>query len=884
MRTLRRLIRGLLLLVVAVVVVALVGVVGLLAAITGRALPQTTGTLRVPGLEAPVSVHRDAAGIAQIVADSPHDLFLAQGYVHAQDRFWQMEVWRHIGAGRLSELFGESTLDRDRYIRVLGWRTAAQRDLDALSEEARVAMDAYAAGVNAWIDANRDRQGLANLVTGLRTGRGSGLGGYVPEPWTPLDSATWQKVQAFNLGGNYDSEIFRMLADAHLGDPALTDELLPHGGPTSPVITPSELLGEGGGDTAVAAAATGAGGAAVGSRGELGVGGETAAAGWASLAAMRGSILELAGLDGSGALSNAHAIGSNNWVIAPGRSATGHALLANDPHLGLAMPSVWYMNGLRCRTVSAACPYDVVGVSFPGAPGVILGHNGRIAWGATNVNPDVQDLYVETVDPANPANYLFDGASLPFETRPETIQVAGGDPVTLTVRSTVHGPILNDVDDRLKADGTPLLALRWTAIAEVDGTFDAILRVNTVGSFAEFRAAFETYGAPSQNFVYADVDGHIGYVLPGLIPIRPAGDRGDRPVDGASGDHEWQGYVPSDELPWQLDPLPGAIVTANNAPVDADYPYLIGREFDQGDRAQRILDLLDALDDDGITEPELRAIQADTYLLRADAIVPRLARLAERGMAPATVDGAALLERILAWDRRCGIDSRGCAAYVPFELTLERAILEDDLGPLTRDYAGSGESHALLVRLLDDPAARWWQDDSQPGDEAPADVVARTLDETAAALREAFGSPDRWTWGRLHTGTFREQTLGSSGIGPLEWYFGHGPFPVPGAAGAVNNNYYGTWRAFADPYDPDFEPVGLDRAFSVTNGPSYRLTIDMGDLDGARIIQTTGQSGNPFDRHHGDLVGPWARDETIPLPFTLSRVVDEAAATLTLVP
>lgn len=881
MRRVRSLAKGLVATVVVIVVAALIGIVGLLAAITGRALPQVTGTLGVPGLEAPVTVHRDRSGIAQIVADTPHDLFMAQGYVHAQDRFWQMEFWRHISSGRLSELFGESQLDADRLIRTLDWRGAAQRDLDAMSDAARLALASYAEGVNAWLDANRDRASLALIVAGLQSGLGSGLDGYAPEPWTPLDSAAWQKVQSFNLGGNYDVEIFRMLADAHLGDPALTDELLPPGSPTSPVITPSGLPGSGGAgalivsETTTASPATGepSGGAIkTADRPDL-------AAGWSAVAHLRGQVLETAGLDGGGGLSNADGIGSNNWVVAPSRSASGQALLANDPHLGLAMPSVWYMNGLRCRTVSASCPYDVVGVSFPGAPGVILGHNARVAWGATNVRPDVQDLFIETVDPADTANYLFEGRSIPFDFRTETIKVSGGDPVEIEVRSTRHGPILNDVDERL-ADA-PLLALRWTATAEADGTVDAILALNTAGSFKEFRAAFEPYGSPSQHFVYADVDGHIGYVLPGLIPIRPDGDRGGRPVDGASGEHEWAGYIPFDDLPWQLDPEPGAIVTANNAAVDGDYPFFMGQDWDVGDRAQRILDLLDALDEDGLTTDEFRTIQADTYLLRADRVVPRLELMEPE---PGTADGRELLERIRSWDRRCDIDSRGCAAYISFEFTLLRAMFDDDLGPLAKDYVGGGGSQLALVRLLDDAGSRWWQDARTSGPDRPEDVIARALDDAAAQLREAFGDPDRWTWGRLHRGTFREQTLGSSGIGPLEWYFNQGPFPVPGAAGAVNNTYYRTWRAFADPYDPEFAPIGIEGLFAVSNGPSYRLTIDMGDLDGARIVQTTGQSGNPFDRHYGDLVDLWARNETVPLPFSRDALTRSTAAMLTLVP
>jgi penicillin amidase len=319
----------------------------------------------------------------------------------------------------------------------------------------------------------------------------------------------------------------------------------------------------------------------VASRGTGSAADATRPAAFARLAALGDRVATLAGFDGGGGGLGHPGLGSNNWVVGPGKSATGRALLANDPHLGVQLPSIWFMNGLHCRPVSAACPYDVAGVSFPSAPGIILGHNGRIAWGATNTGPDVQDLFVETVDPANPASYLHRGESVPFETREETIRVAGADPVTITVRSTVHGPVLNDVVPEL-ADARELYAFRWTALAETDGLLGAFLAVNVAGSFEEFRAAFRDYGAPAQNFVYADVDGNIGLVIPGRIPVRPAGGDGTRPVEGAAGEHDWEGYVPYEEMPALYNPPAGIIVTANNRPVDDAYPYHLGTEFDAG--------------------------------------------------------------------------------------------------------------------------------------------------------------------------------------------------------------------------------------------------------------------------------------------------------------
>jgi penicillin amidase len=878
-------------LLLVVVLGAAVG--GLVAVTTLRSLPQTTGNLAVSGLDNPVRISRDASGIAWIEAETPHDLFLAQGYVHAQERMWQMEVWRHISAGRLSELFGKSTLDEDRFIRTLGWRQAAARDLAALSPDAHAAVDAYAEGVNAWLGDHKGALGLPFVVTGLKAGIG-GIGGYEPEPWTALDTMAWQKVQAWQLGGNFDTEVFRMLADARLSDPARTDELFPAYGADMPVITPSGLKGSGGaGATAsnggpVTASSTG-GASITASNGAASTDalpvpdpspvGDPAA--WRDVAAIGGRILQLAGLDGGDGIAGDHQVGSNDWVVGPSKSATKSALLANDPHLGIGMPSVWFMNGLRCRSVSPACPFDVVGVSFPGVPGVVLGHNARIAWGATNVDPDVEDLFTIDGDPANPTAYLHAGVSVPFTIRHETIKVAGGDPVTLDVRETLDGPIMNGVDDRLK--NAPLVALRWTGTDAVDGTFNSVYRLNIAANFKQFHAAFEGYGAPSQNFVYADVDGHIGYVLPGRIPIRAdPKDDGARVRSGSDGKHDWTGTIPFKDLPWQLDPPSGMIVTANNAAVDAKYPYFIASEWDPGFRAKRIAELLaTAAKSGGVSIGDLRKIQFDAKVTRADVVVPFVA-----AVRPKTTDGALLSQRILGWqDHACPTDSIGCAAYLAFEYRLLRGLFDDELGPLAREYVGGGASWTAMIALLSQPDSPWW-DDTTTADrhETRDEIIAAALDEAASELRAAYGDPAKWTWGTLHTAKFSEATHGISGIAPLEWYLDKGPYPAPGAAGAINNTYYRPSRAYADPNDPTYVPVGIAGVFDVTNLPSYRLAIDLADLDGARIVQTTGQSGNPFDAHYGDLIDDWLRGDSVPLPFTPAAVNDAAIQKLELAP
>jgi penicillin amidase len=887
---------GLLIVVVVVAVVATAAVGGLLGWISARSQPQAAGTLRVPGLAASVEVIRDETGIAQVYADTADDLFFAQGFVHASERMWQMEVFRHIGAGRLSELFGASEVDTDRFIRTLGWRRAAARDLAALDPTTVRALQRYADGVNAWLEQSRGRRGLAFVVAGLQSGLGGGLDGYEPEPWTPLDSVTFGKLQAWALGGNYDAELFRLLADDWLGSAALTDLLVPAYPATAPTIThDADLLrapagaaradvpGAGApaalpGATAARSTGTGSDGtsAAVGSA----VGGRLAA-GITRLVEIGDGIGELAGFDAGGAGLGHPGVGSNNWVVAPAKSATGQALLANDPHLGVQVPSIWYMNGLHCRTVSAACPYDVAGVSFPSAPGVILGHNARIAWGATNTGPDVQDLFAEKVDPADVGHYLYKGQSVPFETRQETIKVAGADPVTITVRETIHGPILNDVVKDL-ADAPALYAFHWTALAETDGLMASFLRLDAASSFAEFRDALRGYVAPAQNFVYADVDGNIGLQVPGLVPIRPAGDDGTRPVDGSTGTHDWTGYVPFDDLPALSNPPDGLIVTANNKPVDDAYPYHLGTEWDSGWRATRIRQLLDeAAAAGGVTQADLTRIQDDTRLLRADDLVP--AFLAAR---PTTPDGREAQRLIRSWDRRCDLDSRGCSTYEVTEWQLLRALFDPWLGTLVRVYVGSEPSRLAVRAAVADASFPFWDDPHTPAVETRDERLAAALDDAGAALRAAVGDPSRWAWARVHTTTFREQTLGTSGIGPLEWYFNAGPFSVPGTDDAVNNGNTNLSAWYPDPETPAATPGTLRDAFTMTNHPSYRLTIEMAPdrLDAATIMISTGQGGNPGGRHYSDLVDDWIAGRTAPLPFSREAVEARAATRLVLQP
>ena len=894
-----RVLAGVIAALLVVVLVAVALGVGVVAWTTSRGFASTSGTVSLPGLSAPVTVTRDVNGLARIVADTPADLFRAQGHLHASERMWQMEVWRHISAGRLAELFGADQVDTDRFVRTLGWRQAAQRDLDAASADSKAALQAYADGVNAYLEARKGRLGLSFVVVGALGGNGSGLDGYVPEPWTPLDSVAWSKVQAWSLGGDYEAELFRALAVKAGLDPSVLPTLFPPYPSGAPVIVPTGAPGSGGAGAATSTpTSTGAvasvpapiaGTIAAGTRAAPAstsaadtAAAETAAAeaeAWLRVASIGRSIPAIAGIGPERQLAGTSGIGSNEWVVGPSKSATGHALLANDPHLGQSAPSIWYVNALRCRTVTPACPYDVSGVSFPGVPGVIIGHNARIAWGLTNVNPDVQDLFRETVDPTDPSKYLTPDGSAPFTTRTETIAVAGGDPITLTVRETRHGPVLNDVVDELKSS-PDLYALRWTATDRPDGALDTFLAVDRAAGWDDFRAALRSYGAPSQNFIYADVDGHIGYQMPGWIPVRVSLDPDGLPADGATGAGDWTGSVPFDDLPRLFDPPEGVIVTANNAVVDDSYPYYLGRSWDPGWRASRILGLLGtAATREGVTTAEVAAIQNDVFLTRAQEVIGWLP-----AARPATDDGHTILLRIAAFDGRCTPDSLGCAAYETFEYALLRYVFDDELGSLARDYVGTNASRNALRQLLakpDDPL--WDRRDTAPREDRDA-MLGMALDQAGRLLRAELGASQRWSWGRLHAISWDEQTLGSSGTPGLGWYFDVGPHAAPGTADAVNNTAYAMRAGYPDPSEPGSVGGGLVDVFRTTYAPSVRVIVDLGELDRTQIIHAPGQSGNPFSRHYSDLVDDWLAGRYVPLPFS-DRAADAAATErLTLTP
>jgi penicillin amidase len=526
------------------------------------------------------------------------------------------------------------------------------------------------------------------------------------------------------------------------------------------------------------------------------------------------------------------------------------------------MPSIWYEIGLHCDPVSPECPYNVVGASFASAPGVIIGHNDDIAWGVTNLGPDVQDLFIERLNPENPNQYEFEGEWREVEIIREEIQVAGEDePVVALVRRTHHGPIINDVAGGTEDDwsyGWQPLALSWTAL-EPGSVLSSVLMINKAQDWQSFREALRYWDVPSQNFVYADVEGNIGYQAPGRIPVRASGD-GAMPVPGWSGEYEWIDTIPFDELPNAFNPPEGYIVTANNAVVSPDYPYFLSRDWAPGYRAQRIKDLIEA--DDSLSLAEIQNIQFDPSPLYAQDILPYYEELN-----PSQPDVVQALNLLLGWDGRAVRDSSGAALFEMLRGKLVDAVFADELGEQLLDKL-RGDLSTSLVGLLPNSEARWFDDVKTEAVEARDEILLRALEMSVQKLNERLGAgPENWRWGDLHTATFVNQPLGQSGIAPVEALFNRGPVEVDGAIATINNTAY-----------------SMSNPFGVVTVPSYRQIIDLDDLGKSISMHTTGQSGHPFHAHYDDMIDPWRNGGYHPMLWNRQLIETVAESRLTLRP
>jgi penicillin G amidase len=812
------------------VILKAIAVIALLVAIAAaggyhylrRSLPQMDGTTRVAGLSAPIEIIRDADAIPHIIASTKLDGLFGLGYAHAQDRLWQMEFQRRIGHGRLSEVLGAATLPQDRFLRTVGFGRAARAAWDSMPAWAREQVNAYVAGVNAFISSHHGAQ-LPPEFTLLR---------FEPEPWSGVDVVVWVKMMAWDLSGNYSFELLRRDLMQSVGEARMAQLMPPYAADgLSIVSTPGAAE-----DTNNASTKSTA-------RGKVPVqtGGHEPMESWARSLAASFSGGNPAVRDFLAGSAAGEGLGSNNWVVDGTLTASGKPLLANDPHLGTRLPSTWYL-----AHVSAG-DFDVIGGTFPGTPAVALGRNRFIAWGATNVAADVEDLFRERLDSSG-THAEYRGIQEPITLIPETIVVKGGAPVQLSVRVTRHGPLVSDAINANNAESKtspkpqPLepLAFRWTALDPDDSTLTSFLKVNEAHSWAEFTDALKGYVVPSQNFVYADVEGHIGYYAPGRIPLRASGD-GSHPADGWSGEAEWTGWVRFEDLPHLFDPPEHVIVTANHRPEPPSYRYNLGVDWTEPYRAHRIHDLLAS------GTPELPArrrfsaddfarIQADTLSLHAQTLLPLLLSHT-RSIDP--VDRPAV-DRLRQWNFDATGDSVAAALFQAWFLRLTPVLVGDTLEPAASElYQGKFSFVSrFLVDTLSGPRENPWCDDVKTATrETCDDAVATALHQGVEDLQRRLGGDmARWRWDAIHIAMFPHALDSVAALRP--WF-------------SRTMGIGGDWSTV------NVGVSAADHPYEVHTVPGYREIIDLSPANDSRFLDAVGESGHFLSPHYADFMNDW---------------------------
>jgi len=780
---------------------ALLAAVGLGAAalayrlLRGRPL-QPRRQVRLLGLREQVEVLRDCWGVPHIYASNRWDLFFALGYLQAQDRLWQMDFYRRLATGTLAEVMGEAALEFDRLTRRVGLGRVARRDVDRLQPEVREALEAFAAGANAWIAA-----GTPPLECMLLR--------YRPQPWQVADSIAVGRFIAWTLSGNWDREVLRAWLLERFG-PEVLAELEPQYPRGGPLVLPPGAPAQGGGPD------------------------------------LRGEFRQLAAAAASGGLSN-------NWVVDGSKSATGRPLLANDPHLPLGIPCIWYEAHLEAPDLRAA------GVCLPGLPAIIIGHNQRIAWGVTAAMVDQDDLYIEHLDPAGGGRYLYRGRWEQGEVVREEIRVRGRqEPLVEEVLITRHGPIISPC---LPGEGRPL-ALRSVCLEERDFT-GALLALMQAQDWDQFRAALRGWVASTLNFLYADVEGNIGYQMAGLVPVRKKG-LGLVPAPGWTDEYEWLGYLPFEQLPYSFNPPSHWLATANNKVVDDNYPHFLSAEYVDSPRIQRIVQGLTARET--LSLEDCRALQTDLYSLPGQELARRILSLEPRdpwARRAQTFVGA--------WDGTLHPESIAAAIVQAFFVHLVRRALEERVGAMA-DFLLGRPVHPLrdaghffincaswLLRLMEErpdwfPGRTWQQ------------AMEEALVEAVRDLRRRLGDDmTRWQWGRLHRLLLRHPLGQVRALAPI---FNRGPYPVGGDANTVAQ------AAFL-PYD-GYEVVSF--------AASWRMIVDLADFNRSLGVIPGGQSGNPASRHYTDQLQLWLRGEYHPLPWDRAQVEKHLESRLQLVP
>jgi penicillin amidase len=782
----------------------------------GATQPQLSGQMQLPGLESPVDMVRDAEGIPHIYAKSAHDAYFALGVAHAQDRLWQMDINRRIAAGRLSEVLGPKALDTDRFLRTLGVRRNAEAIVRNLAPDARAALEAYADGVNRYLENRSGPLPPEFLLTGAPA----------PARWEPADSIAWQTMMAWDLSANWTQELLRMRMAQRMDMQHIEAFLPPYPG-DAPLKTRDFT--------------------------EL----------YRGLAATTEQLEKVSRIAPP---SLVEGMGSNNWVLGGARSKTGKPLLANDPHLGLSAPALWYFAHL------SAPGLNVIGATLPGLPLVVLGRNDRIAWGFTNTAPDVQDLFIEQVDEDHPARYRTPDGWANFDARNEIIHVKGQPDVQLAVRESRHGPVISGalpLADRSGVDARRhVIAFSWTALRSDDMSFQSGLRMNRARNWDEFLAALRDFGAPEQNMVYADVDGNVGFVAPGKVPLRRADNdlKGLAPAPGWDERYDWQGFIPFDELPRQFNPKAQQIVTANQKIVGPAYPHFLTSEWSLPYRAMRITDLLDAQPQHDLDS--FAAIQKDTVSLAAQELLPLLRRAKPQS------DGAReALAALATWNGEMAAERFEPLVYSAWMRELSRELFARPLGDaLMKDFWEQRNMHQPMVDALRSMDARnlWCSGANSENGSLPrcAALLSHSLDAALADLHKRYGKEmHAWRWGDAHVALSEHRPFGKVPL--LAKYFDI-RVPSPGDTYTVNAGRYNL-RDEAEP-------------FANHHAPSLRALYDLSNLENSRFMHSSGQSGNLFSPLYKNFSQRWVDVQYLPMRTVRADVERSALGTLTLAP
>ncbi len=798
-------------LVVAVPVVA-AGAAYLIARATVTPL---SGQLALPGLAGPVDIVRDREGVPHIQGQTLEDLYAGLGFVHAQDRLWQMELIRRAAQGRLSEVFGTPTVATDVFLRSLDFYGHVERTWTKLDARSRTALEAYARGVNAFL---QRPVGLleARLPPEFLILR------HQPEPWRAIDSIAALKMMALNLSTNMEHEITRLTYAAQGFGPAEIEDLMPTDDAKAPPLPDLRQL--------------------------------------YTLRPLRSA----AALQPSSADDIITGGASNNWVVSGARSRTGKPLLANDPHLRLSAPSTWYFAHTTLVRPGAA-PRNIAGASLAGTPLIVLGRSDTLAWGFTNTGADVQDIFIERLNPDNPGEYQTPEGWQRFVTDTVEIRVKGADTRTLHRRWSRHGPVLPESYRNLGAllGPTQVAALKWTALTDDDTTIVAGMLDPDLRTVNDYMMHMRPYIVPIQSMVAADSDGNIGMIAPGHVPIRDPANKvaGRAPVPGWDASYDWTSTIPFEDLPRRENPPDGAIGTANASIVGPDYPYLITLDWDTGYRQERINELILSRTNHDVAS--MKAGQLDVLSLAVLRLKPLMLEAARRAGSTETETMA----RLAAWDSGMRGDAAEPLMFMAWLRETVRAIYADDLGPAFQRFFNP---HAPVVqRLLEGKATgRNWCDDTTTTAVETCDMqISRALTAALTDLTKRYGGDRRsWRWDTAHTALSDHQALGS--------------LPVLGALFNVHVPSPG------GPYTLDRGMVdfGAEPPFANRGAASSRAVYDFADLDNSLFIHTTGQSGNPFSPFYRSLAERWSKGEYIRIPTQRAEIDRQAIGTWRLSP